>query len=136
MPRTSFSIKPLHSLVAGVMGDVGTPHLIVAGGDEPHTYALRPSDAEALSKADVVFWIGENFETFLRAPLASLGAGRLNVEMVETPGHHALRIRLRRGRWAPRGRATARTPMTMTTTITRMPTPAGTIMTMTTTPRA
>ena len=41
------SIKPVHSLVASVMQGVGTPGLIVGGSNSPHTYALKPSDADA-----------------------------------------------------------------------------------------
>jgi zinc transport system substrate-binding protein len=59
------SILPLHSLVAGVMQDVGRPILLVRGGASPHRYAMRPSTAKALNGADMVFWIGPNFESFL-----------------------------------------------------------------------
>src|SRR3546814_15235155 len=50
------SIKPVHSLVAGVMAGAGSPHLIVQGGASPHAISLKPSDATALPAAAVVFW--------------------------------------------------------------------------------
>src|SRR5690606_12625612 len=75
------SIEPLHSLVAGVMGDAGTPKLIVRGDASPHTYALRPSDAAALEAAELVFWIGPGMEAFLDKPLASLAADAKVVEI-------------------------------------------------------
>jgi zinc transport system substrate-binding protein len=59
------SVKPVHSLVAGVMNGVGEPGLLVRGGESPHTYSLRPSDARMLDDARIVFWIGGVFETFL-----------------------------------------------------------------------
>ena len=34
------SVKPLHSLVSGVMKGVGKPDLIVKGSASPHTYSL------------------------------------------------------------------------------------------------
>ena len=68
-PKVVASIKPLHSLVAGVMAGVGEPSLIVKGAASPHTYAMRPADAKALSEADVVFWAGEGLENFLEKPL-------------------------------------------------------------------
>jgi len=71
-PRVIASILPVQSLVAGVMDGVGTPALLVRGGASPHTYALRPSEAKALQDADVVFWIGEEIETFLEKPLEAL----------------------------------------------------------------
>lgn len=67
------SIKPVHSLVAGVMEGVGKPHLIVRGAASPHTYSLRPSDAGKLQEAKVIFWVGEELEPFLAKPVESLG---------------------------------------------------------------
>jgi ABC-type Zn2+ transport system, periplasmic component/surface adhesin len=67
------SIKPIHSLVSGVMGAVGTPELIVNGAGSPHTYVLRPSEARVLNRSDVVFWVGDELETFLKKPLEALG---------------------------------------------------------------
>ncbi len=71
------TIKPVHSLVAGVMLGVGNPHLLVASGS-PHTYALKPSDAAALQSADLVVQIGPAIETFLIEPLKSL-AGKSHI---------------------------------------------------------
>ena len=58
------TIKPIHSLVAAVMGETGTPKLLVEGTASPHTYALRPSDAKALHGADVFFRVSEGLEPF------------------------------------------------------------------------
>ena len=66
------SIKPIHSLVAGVMEGVGTPELLIGGSGSPHRYALRPSQARSLANADVVFWVGEGLETFLSRPIEAL----------------------------------------------------------------
>lgn len=85
-PRVVASIKPVHSLVAGVMESVGTPHLFVGGGDSPHTYAMRPSDAEALAAADAVFWIGPEFEGFLVRPIGNLAGEVRSVALVDAPG--------------------------------------------------
>ena len=37
VPHVVATIKPVHSLVAAVMGDLGTPDLIVKGAASPHT---------------------------------------------------------------------------------------------------
>ena len=71
-PSVVASIRPVHSLVAGVMEGVGEPYLLVRGGGSPHAYAMRPSDARALDQAQVVFWIGEAMETFLARPIEVL----------------------------------------------------------------
>ncbi|MDX2494706.1 MAG: zinc ABC transporter substrate-binding protein, partial [Desulfuromusa sp.] len=72
-PLVVVSIKPLHSLVAGVMQGVGKPLLLVKGGGSPHGYVLRPSEARALAKAQLVVWVGHELESFLQKPLLTLG---------------------------------------------------------------
>jgi zinc transport system substrate-binding protein len=80
------SIKPVHSLVAGVMEGVGEPALLVKGTGSEHSYSLRPSEARALEQAEVVFWVGETMETFLMKPLRALAGDARVVELWETPG--------------------------------------------------
>ncbi len=97
-PATAFdgvvaSIKPIHALVAGVMKGVGEPELLLKGAASPHTYALRPSDAAALSRAKLVFWVGPNMEAFLAKPLESLAAGATTVELDEAEGVEHLPLR-------------------------------------------
>jgi zinc transport system substrate-binding protein len=79
------SIKPVHSIASAVMEGAGTPELLLAGGASPHSYALRPSDAEKLSHARVIFWIGPELETFLVSPLKNVARGRV-VALGQAPG--------------------------------------------------
>jgi zinc transport system substrate-binding protein len=85
-PAVVASIKPVHSLVAGVMEGLGKPVLLVQGAGSEHSYSLRPSQARALDQADVVFWIGETMETFLIKPLQALSVNAKVVALWETPG--------------------------------------------------
>lgn len=85
-PKVVASIKPIHSLVAAVMDGVGTPDLIVEGAGSPHSYALRPSQAGEIERADIVFWVGHELEPFLEKPLETLGASATIVELADTPG--------------------------------------------------
>jgi zinc transport system substrate-binding protein len=87
------SIKPVHSLVAGVMKGVGTPALLVKGASSPHDYSMRPSDARMLDDAEVVFWVGEGMETFLDKPLAALSSDATIVALSEAPGIELLATR-------------------------------------------
>ncbi|OHC75858.1 MAG: hypothetical protein A3G18_02180 [Rhodospirillales bacterium RIFCSPLOWO2_12_FULL_58_28] len=80
-PRVAVSIKPVHSLIAGVMEGVGVPYLIVKGGDSPHTYALKPSDSRQLGQAQLVFWIGPAMEAFLTKPLQALAENARIIEL-------------------------------------------------------
>src|SRR5690242_12817004 len=80
------SIKPIHSLVAGVMRGVAEPALLVKGAASPHSFNLRPSDARALNQADLVFWVGEDLETFLTKPIQSLADKAHPVALMEESG--------------------------------------------------
>lgn len=86
LPDVVVSIKPIHSLAAGVMQGIGEPALLIEGGASPHAYSLRPSEAEALQNADVVFWIGDEMETFLEKPLEALPKQAKVVALHEADG--------------------------------------------------
>ena len=66
------SIKPFHSLVSAVMQGVSEPILLLNGNSSPHSFSLRPSDADSLQNATLVFWGGERLEQFLAKPIHSL----------------------------------------------------------------
>jgi zinc transport system substrate-binding protein len=92
-PAVVASTKPVHSLVSAVMGDTGSPTLLVKGAASPHTYSLRPSDAAALESADIVFWTGHGMELFLGEALETLSTQATVVELAEAPGIVLLPIR-------------------------------------------
>lgn len=89
------SIKPVHSLVAAVMAGVGEPDLIVQGAGSPHNYALKPSQAQALESAEIVFWIGREMEAFLEKPIETIASGARSVELVDAPD--LVKLELRQG---------------------------------------
>ena len=92
-PKVVASIKPVHSLVAGVMAGVAEPVLLVKGAGSPHSYSLRPSEARALEAAELVFWVGEALETFLEKPLEALASKAKLVELMELDDIELLRSR-------------------------------------------
>lgn len=85
-PRVVVTIPPLHSLVAGVMTDVGAPTLLLSGGASPHAYSLKPSDARSLAEAELVVWVGPSLEAFLAEPLDSLSNAARNLEVLVLEG--------------------------------------------------
>ncbi len=87
------SIKPLHSIVSAVMQGVGEPKLIVQGAGSEHVYSLKPSDAEAIEHAKVIFWAGPSMETFLDKPIDTLGDGAKVVALGEAEGLTKLKFR-------------------------------------------
>ncbi|MEX0954856.1 MAG: zinc ABC transporter substrate-binding protein [Rhizobiaceae bacterium] len=89
------SIKPVHSLVAGVMKGAGEPHLLVRGAGSPHTYSLRPSDARALESAGLVFWVGPRMEVALDSAIDTLGGNATVVELGEA--HDLVKLPFREG---------------------------------------
>ena len=91
-PRVVASIAPLHSLVSAVMLGVESPLLLLHGGQSPHTFSLRPSDARALDGADVLFWIGPALEQPLQRILPNLRVTR-SVAMLEAAGVELLPAR-------------------------------------------
>ena len=93
VPSVAADIPPVHSLVSIVMGDLGTPSLLVQPGASPHGYSLRPSEANALDQADAVFWIGEDLEPWLERSIASLASDAQVVELLEAEGTITLGFR-------------------------------------------
>ncbi len=85
-PKVVTSIKPIHGIAAAIMKGVGTPDLIVTGAGSPHDVALKPSQAQMLQDADVVFWVGPALEGFLTKPVESIAADGRAVELIETAG--------------------------------------------------
>ncbi|MBE1237751.1 zinc ABC transporter substrate-binding protein [Phaeovibrio sulfidiphilus] len=71
-PRVAVSIAPLHSLVSAVMSGAGTPDLIMDAGRSPHGYALKPSDALTIDRADLVVWVGPELETAFARSLSGI----------------------------------------------------------------
>lgn len=84
-PRVMATIKPIHSLVANVMQGVGSVDLLIKGNHSPHTFTLRPSDMRDLTRADIIFWVGEILETPLQKILHNPPPHQLIVELIETP---------------------------------------------------
>ena len=87
------SIKPLHSLVSYVMDGVGKPGILVDGSSSPHTFQLKPSHAEMLQEADIVFWIGEDLESFLESPLESIATNSKHIALMESDEIELLKFR-------------------------------------------
>lgn len=90
------SIKPIQLLVETIAGDLTKQgviqnQLLLPAGTSPHDYAMRFSDTKKLQYADIVFWVGENLETFLSKPLKLNKKGEtisFNKELNNSDTHH------------------------------------------------
>ena len=99
-PKVVVSIKPIHSLVASVMHGVGEPVLLVRGGASPHSYTMKPSDAKALSAADLVVWVGPELEGFLEKPLQANAPKATRLTLMDLKSLTLLQAR-EGGAWEP-----------------------------------
>ncbi|MBS0244912.1 MAG: zinc ABC transporter substrate-binding protein [Proteobacteria bacterium] len=91
--RVIVTIKPIHSLVAGIMAGEPAPDLLLEGGASPHTYALKPSDVRRLGEARVIVRVSENLEAFLDKPLKVIGGNSRIVTIDRLPGMTLLPLR-------------------------------------------
>ena len=85
-PNVVVTIKPIHSLAAAILEGVAEPKLLLEGASSPHAYALKPSDAEALSRADAVVRVSENLEVFLNKAITSLSGKARIIDLEKAPG--------------------------------------------------
>ena len=93
VPRVTTDIPPVHSLVAQVMEGVGVPELILRPGTSPHGYAMRPSEASALDRADIVFWVGSALTPWLDGAIDVLASDAQVVSLLGHDATHRLPIR-------------------------------------------
>lgn len=84
------TIPPLHSVVQAVMGDTGEATLLLSGQVSAHGVALKPSQARALYNAELVFYIHDEFETFLPETVRESGQAHA---VTEFSGVNLLRYR-------------------------------------------
>lgn len=92
-PNVAVDIAPAHSLVARVMQGVGTPDLIIQPGASPHEYSLRPSEAQSLQDADLVFWIGPDLTPWLTDTIDTLAKDASVTTLLEADGTIELEFR-------------------------------------------
>ena len=90
-PKVVATISPLHSLASALMaGTDSTPHMLAGKGDSPHHFHLRPSGAELLEEADLIFWVSENLETALSKPISARARPGASIELLPTLDPHSL----------------------------------------------
>jgi zinc transport system substrate-binding protein len=90
VPAVLTDTAPVHSLVSMVMGDLGSPSLIMPPGTSPHNASLAPSEAQALTEADLIVWTGNAFLPWLGESIASLAPQAQVVSLLESDGWEPL----------------------------------------------
>ncbi len=89
VPRVVTDIPPVGALVAQVMGDLGSPQVLLDKGANAHAFQLRPSQAADLAAAGLVVWIGPEMTPWLDRTLDGLSAAP-HLQLLTTPGTNLL----------------------------------------------
>ncbi len=79
------SIKPIHSIVAGLTKDITDPVLLIDGAQTPFDFELNQQQVEQLSHAKLIFWVGPELEQSLQPTLAQLPETVTVVELLSSP---------------------------------------------------
>lgn len=100
-PRVVASVVPVQSIVAAVMGDTGTPELLLKGSMSEHRAVFTPAQIAALGDADLVFIVGQGLEAKLAQISGSEAVnGKSFISLSEAPDIKTLPIR-EGGAWEP-----------------------------------
>lgn len=76
----------VQSLVAQVMGDLGSPQVLLQQGADLHSFQLRPSQVQAIAAADLLFWVGPELTPWLQDTIDAIGPASQTVALLDTPG--------------------------------------------------
>ncbi len=67
--RVVTTIKPIHSILSGLMLGTEGPELLVDGENLPFDYQMSASQQASLEQADMIVWVGPELERFLIQPV-------------------------------------------------------------------
>jgi zinc transport system substrate-binding protein len=86
-------IAPIYSLVAQVTGTTDNLTLLLNSGASPHDFALKPSQAKALQKADIIIYTGLELTPWMEKPLQTLAANSTQISLLKVLNtvHHEMR---------------------------------------------
>jgi zinc transport system substrate-binding protein len=85
-PKVVTDFGPIDSLTRQVMGDLGQPFMLLPKGGDPHDFQMKPSQAQALSDADLIFWDGPELMPALGDAIAALGTNAKSVPLLHAGG--------------------------------------------------
>jgi zinc transport system substrate-binding protein len=79
-------VRPIHSLVAAVMGELGAPGLLIDGSASGYGFKPQPDDIKKMRDADIIFFNSLDMESFIAGAIPSLRAGAVTVELAASEG--------------------------------------------------
>ena len=87
--NVAVSVKPVYSIVTGLMKDIASPELLIDGGQTPFDFSLRPEQQARMKKARLVIWVGPELEKSLQETIRALPD---SVRVIELLSHPDLKI--------------------------------------------
>lgn len=78
------SIKPIHSIVAGLMKDAGEPAVLIDGQQTPFQYELNSQHKKLLMRSDLFIWVGPELEKSLQPQVNGLPGSVKVVELLSS----------------------------------------------------
>lgn len=84
--RVMTDIPVTHSLVSMVLGDEGQASLLLDRDADAHSFQLRPSQAQDLAQADLVFWLGAQMTPWMARAMDGLEVRAEVVELLRADG--------------------------------------------------
>lgn len=85
VPNVVTDIPPVHALVAQVMGNLGTPTLLLSRGANEHDFQLRPSQAQAIADAGLIVWVGPDLTPWLDRAIPALAPKTATLGLLNAP---------------------------------------------------
>lgn len=88
VPQVVTDLPAVQSLTAQVMGDLGSPVVLLEQGGNAHSYQLKPSQLRALEGADLVVWVGPEMTPWLDRALDATAPKGVQIALLADPGTH------------------------------------------------
>ena len=99
--RVIVSIKPIHSIVAGLMEGTEGPELLIGDAQTPYDFKLSDQQSEHLRQADLLIWVGPELEASLEQPIKRLPPQVQVLELLASSTMKILPSRIDDNRRAP-----------------------------------
>lgn len=78
------SIKPIHSILSGLLKDITQPILLVDGDQTPYDFRINSDQKKILNNADLFIWVGPELEKSLASVVHDLPAKVQVIEMLSS----------------------------------------------------
>ncbi len=83
--RVATTVKPVHSILSGLLKDIGEPLLLIPAGRTPFDFEPDRNTEQALQNVDLLFWVGPELEKTLQPSIARLPESVRVVELLSRP---------------------------------------------------